>query len=88
MNLDHVTIRTRDLQATRSFFLRVFDLEEGKRMLLPNVRIILEDDKALAPAALVTEKCEVPRRNSHGSRYPDILFAAGAHRVAVELEIH
>ena len=31
MNLDHVTIRTRDLQATRSFFLRVFDLEEGER---------------------------------------------------------
>src|SRR5260370_12400464 len=31
MNLDHVTIRTRDLQATRSFFLKVFDLEEGER---------------------------------------------------------
>ena len=31
MTLDHVTIRTRDLQATRSFFLRVFDLEEGER---------------------------------------------------------
>src|SRR5258706_10437737 len=33
MKLDHVTIRTRDLQATRSFFLRVFDLEEGERPL-------------------------------------------------------
>ena len=33
MNLDHVTIRTRDLQATRSFFLTVFDLKEGKRPL-------------------------------------------------------
>jgi glyoxylase I family protein len=33
MNLDHVTIRTRDLQATRSFFLKVFDLEEGERPL-------------------------------------------------------
>jgi catechol 2,3-dioxygenase-like lactoylglutathione lyase family enzyme len=33
MNLDHVTIRTRDLQATRSFFLTVFDLEEGERPL-------------------------------------------------------
>ena len=33
MNLDHVTIRTRDLQATRSFFLSVFDLEEGERPL-------------------------------------------------------
>ena len=31
MNLDHVTIRTRDLQATRTFFLKVFDLEEGER---------------------------------------------------------
>ena len=31
MNLDHVTIRTWDLQAARSFFLRVFDLEEGER---------------------------------------------------------
>jgi catechol 2,3-dioxygenase-like lactoylglutathione lyase family enzyme len=33
MNLDHVTIRTRDLQATRSFFLSLFDLEEGERPL-------------------------------------------------------
>ena len=33
MNLDHVTIRTRDLQAARSFFLGVFDLEEGERPL-------------------------------------------------------
>src|SRR5260370_33300023 len=33
MNLDHVTIRTRDLQATRNFFLTVFDLEEGERPL-------------------------------------------------------
>src|SRR5882672_12367903 len=33
MNLDHVTIRTRDLQTTRSFFLTVFGLEEGKRPL-------------------------------------------------------
>ena len=31
MKLDHVTIRTRDLQATRSFFLTLFDLEEGER---------------------------------------------------------
>jgi catechol 2,3-dioxygenase-like lactoylglutathione lyase family enzyme len=31
MNLDHVTIRTRDLPTTRSFFLTVFDLEEGER---------------------------------------------------------
>jgi glyoxylase I family protein len=33
MDLDHVTIRTRDLQATRSFFLTVFGLEEGERPL-------------------------------------------------------
>ena len=33
MHLDHVTIRTRDLRATRSLFLTVFDLEEGKRPL-------------------------------------------------------
>jgi len=33
MKLDHVTIRTRDLQATRSFFLTVFDLKEGERPL-------------------------------------------------------
>ena len=33
MNLDHITIRTRDLPATRSFFLTVFGLEEGQRPL-------------------------------------------------------
>src|SRR5260370_2510029 len=33
MKLDHVTIRTRDLQATRSFLLSVFDREEGERPL-------------------------------------------------------
>src|SRR6202030_3447056 len=33
MNLDHVTIRTRDLPATRSFLLSVFDLKEGERPL-------------------------------------------------------
>src|ERR1700736_5658679 len=33
MNLDHVTIRTRDLQATRTFFLKIFDLKEGERPL-------------------------------------------------------
>src|SRR5713101_6093265 len=33
MKLDHVTIRTRDLQAARSFLLTVFDLEEGERPL-------------------------------------------------------
>jgi glyoxylase I family protein len=33
MKLDHVTIRTRDLQATRNFFLSVFDLREGERPL-------------------------------------------------------
>jgi catechol 2,3-dioxygenase-like lactoylglutathione lyase family enzyme len=33
MHLDHVTIRTRDLKATRSFFLTVFDLKEGERPL-------------------------------------------------------
>jgi catechol 2,3-dioxygenase-like lactoylglutathione lyase family enzyme len=31
MNLDHVTIRTRDPQATLSFFLTIFDLKEGER---------------------------------------------------------
>jgi catechol 2,3-dioxygenase-like lactoylglutathione lyase family enzyme len=31
LHLDHVTIRTRDLEATRQFFLTVFDLEEGER---------------------------------------------------------
>ena len=31
MQLDHVTIRTRDLEATRQFFLTVFDLKEGER---------------------------------------------------------
>ena len=33
MQLDHVTIRTKDLEATRSFFLTVFDLKEGERPL-------------------------------------------------------
>jgi catechol 2,3-dioxygenase-like lactoylglutathione lyase family enzyme len=33
MKLDHVTIRTLDLQGTRSFFLTVFELEEGERPL-------------------------------------------------------
>lgn len=31
MQLDHVTIRTRNLPATRDFFLEVFDLEERER---------------------------------------------------------
>jgi catechol 2,3-dioxygenase-like lactoylglutathione lyase family enzyme len=39
MKLDHVTIRTRDLQATRSFFLSVFDLTEGERPLAIQRRI-------------------------------------------------
>ena len=33
MHLDHVTIRTRDLERTRRFLLRVFNLEEGERPL-------------------------------------------------------
>jgi len=33
MQLDHVTIRTKDLEATRSFFLTVFGLKEGERPL-------------------------------------------------------
>jgi glyoxylase I family protein len=33
MKLDHVTIRTRDLQATRNFLLSVLDLKEGERPL-------------------------------------------------------
>jgi catechol 2,3-dioxygenase-like lactoylglutathione lyase family enzyme len=33
MKLDHITIRTRDLEATRSFFLTVFDLKDGDRPL-------------------------------------------------------
>jgi glyoxylase I family protein len=33
MKLDHVTIRTRDLPAARSFFLSIFDLKEGERPL-------------------------------------------------------
>ena len=33
MHLDHVTIRTRDLETTRRFLVRVFDLEEGERPL-------------------------------------------------------
>jgi glyoxylase I family protein len=39
MKLDHVTIRTRNLQATRSFFLSVFDLREGERPLAIQRRI-------------------------------------------------
>jgi glyoxylase I family protein len=39
MKLDHVTIRTRDLQTTRSFFLSVFDLREGERPLAIQRRI-------------------------------------------------
>ena len=39
MKLDHVTIRTRDLQAARSFFLSVFDLREGERPLAIQRRI-------------------------------------------------
>jgi glyoxylase I family protein len=39
MKLDHVTIRTRDLQAARSFFLSVFDLVEGERPLAIQRRI-------------------------------------------------
>ncbi|WP_395697783.1 VOC family protein [Methylocella sp.] len=31
MHLDHVTIRTRDIDATRDFFRTVFDLEERER---------------------------------------------------------
>lgn len=31
MHLDHVTIRTRDIQGTRAFFKEVFDLEDGER---------------------------------------------------------
>jgi glyoxylase I family protein len=31
MKLDHITIRTRDLPATRDFFLKVFDIREGER---------------------------------------------------------
>jgi glyoxylase I family protein len=39
MKLDHVTIRTLDLQATRDFFLSVFDLREGERPLAIQRRI-------------------------------------------------
>jgi len=39
MKLDHVTIRTRDLPATRDFFLKVFDLTEGERPLAVQRRI-------------------------------------------------
>ena len=31
MHIDHVTLRTTDLAATRAFFLAVFDLQEGLR---------------------------------------------------------
>ena len=39
MKLDHVTIRTRDLPAMRSFFLSVFDLREGERPLAIQRRV-------------------------------------------------
>ena len=39
MKLDHITIRTRDLPATRDFFLKVFDLTEGERPLAIQRRI-------------------------------------------------
>ena len=39
MKLDHVTIRTRDLPATRDFLLKVFDLTEGERPLAIQRRI-------------------------------------------------
>jgi glyoxylase I family protein len=39
MKLDHVTIRTPDLRATRDFFLSVFDLREGERPLAIQRRI-------------------------------------------------
>jgi glyoxylase I family protein len=39
MKLDHVTIRTLDLKATRDFFLSVFDLREGERPLAMQRRI-------------------------------------------------
>jgi catechol 2,3-dioxygenase-like lactoylglutathione lyase family enzyme len=39
MKLDHVTLRTRDLQAARNFFLSVFDLREGERPLAIQRRI-------------------------------------------------
>lgn len=31
MHLDHVTIRARDMESTKAFFLKVFDLEERPR---------------------------------------------------------
>lgn len=31
MHLDHVTIRTRDIQGTRTFFKEVLELEDGER---------------------------------------------------------
>ncbi|CAN1538691.1 Glyoxalase/fosfomycin resistance/dioxygenase domain containing protein [Flavobacteriaceae bacterium] len=31
MHIDHTTIRTRDIEAAKSFFIKVFDLKEGKR---------------------------------------------------------
>ena len=39
MKLDHVTIRTGDLETTRDFFLKVFDLTEGERPLAIKRRI-------------------------------------------------
>ncbi len=31
MHIDHVTIRTRDIETTRDFFVDLFDLKEGTR---------------------------------------------------------
>ncbi|MFH6991817.1 VOC family protein [Flavobacterium sp. FlaQc-48] len=31
MYIDHTTIRTKDIEATKSFFMTIFDLKEGKR---------------------------------------------------------
>jgi catechol 2,3-dioxygenase-like lactoylglutathione lyase family enzyme len=39
MNLDHVTIRTRNLESARDFFVKVFDLKEGERPLAIQRRI-------------------------------------------------
>ena len=34
MHIDHTTIRTKDIEATKNYFTTVFDLKEGRR---PNV---------------------------------------------------
>ena len=57
MNLDHVTIRTRDLEATRSFLLTVFDLEEGPR-LQTNVEGCEEDELQIGMALVVDYRVE------------------------------